>query len=115
MSKLTKHMMEFEDMIDDAEIDQKISEMDAEELDDMGVDEMEADPETAYEVVKNLMGSFKAFCDACEAAWKIQEIPAPLRQRLISLDQHNQEKYQKLYLLVQKHKDYMKNAKLSQE
>ena len=66
--------------------------------------------ETAFMVMQELMDKFKDFCDSCERAWKVQEIPAALRQRLISIDQHNQERYQKLYLLIQKYAEEMKGA-----
>jgi hypothetical protein len=67
---------------------------------------------TSFEVMKEVMDAFKVFCDKVEMAWKIQEIPHTLRQRLITLDQLNQERYQKLYLMIQKHAEEMKSLKL---
>jgi hypothetical protein len=68
------------------------------------------DVQTAFTIMKGVMDKYKDFCDACEGAWKVQEIPALLRQRLIALDQSNQERYQKMYVLMQRYAEDMKNA-----
>lgn len=115
MSYLTNHIIQFEEMVEEEEA--RLKEQDT-EIDplllklnlDKKEDDLEDAIDSAFSVMKNLMDTFKAFCDACEGAWKIQEIPAPLRQRLITLDQHNQDKYQKLYSMVQKYADQMRQA-----
>jgi hypothetical protein len=119
---LLNHMVAFDDMLDEAEeelkdqAEQDLREQDVEgdgidpldrSLDDPGEDE---NLQTAFHKMKELMATFKAFCDSCEQTWKVQEIPAALRQRLITLDQANQERYQKLYLLIQKYAEEMKGA-----
>lgn len=107
---LIKEMVEFDDLLDETEAilrEQEIDPLDDELSDTAGLD---PDEKTAFQVMKDLMSTYKDFCDACENAWKIQEIPGPIRQRLITLDQNNQEKYQKLYQLMQKYVDQMKGA-----
>lgn len=113
MSYLTDDIMLWEDIVDDAQktlqdldVDQEGEPLDVALDDHQGEEELES----AFLVMKELMKRFKHFCDHCEYAWKVQEIPAPLRQRLISLDQHNQEKYQKMYVLIQKYAEQMKNS-----
>lgn len=110
MTSVLKEMEDFHNLLEemedgDIDIDPLHSELD----DD---DDVNEDTQTAFMVIKDMMEKFKDFCDCCENAWKIQEIPAPLRQRLITLDQHNQERYQKMYLMIQKYAEQMKKAKL---
>jgi len=107
---ISEDIKEFEDILDraekDAEVELDIDPLKA-ELDDFEGDE---DTETAFMVIQTLMTKFKDLCDHTEIAWKVQEIPAPLRQRLITLDQANQERYQKLYIMIQKYADQMKKS-----
>ena len=111
MSYLLDDIMVFESMLDEEEATLKELEMAKEPLDvELDDHEGQEDLETAFAVMKELMARFKNLCDYCEYAWKIQEIPAPLRQRLITLDQHNQDKYQKMYVMIQKYADQMKQA-----
>ena len=128
MSNLLNHMVTFDEMLDEAEEDIKYqeSESDEEESDveklkeqDFDIDPLDRfldDPgdnenlKTSFHIMKELMAKFKDFCDCCENAWKVQEIPAALRQRLITLDQLNQDKYQKLYVMIQKYADEMRNS-----
>lgn len=72
------------------------------------------DISTAFEVMKSVMDSFRDFCEKVEMAWKIQELPATLRQRLITIDNNNQILYQKLYLMIQKYAEEMRDSKLKE-
>lgn len=111
-----KEMVEFDQLLEDMQED-------ADQEDELGIDPlnsqlddddgMDDDTQTAFMVMKDMMEKFKEFCDCCESAWKVQEIPAALRQRLITLDQHNQDRYQKMYLMIQKYADQMKKTKVS--
>lgn len=104
---LTQDIIDFEAMIEEAEYDPLEQELG----DHDGAENLE----TAFSVMSNLMDRFKDFCDACEKAWKIQEIPPSLRQRLITIDKDNQDRYQKLYLMFQKHAGQMKEAQIRPE
>jgi hypothetical protein len=118
MSNLLNHMVEFDEMLDEAE--EEMSEGESKETEeDFDIDPLDrfldnpGDDEnlkTSFHIMKDLMSKFKDFCDCCENAWKVQEIPAALRQRLITLDQMNQDRYQKLYVLIQKYADQMHNS-----
>jgi phosphoenolpyruvate carboxylase len=81
------------------------------ELDQLN-DQETSDVVTAFEAMKNMMDKFKEFCDSCQDTWKIQEIPAPVRQRLITLDQHNQQRYQQMYNLMKKYASDMKHTEI---
>jgi hypothetical protein len=120
MSSLLNHMVKFDEMLDEAEEEIK----DQEENEEIKEQDFDIDPldrfldnpggdenlQSAFHVMKDLMSKFKDFCDCCENAWKVQELPAALRQRLITLDQLNQDKYQKLYVMIQKYADEMRNS-----
>lgn len=110
--KMTELLTEFDDLL---EKEKKSLDADL-EIDPLGDEledyEGEEDIETAFTVMKCLMDKYKDFCDYVQNAWKMQEIPHILRQRLITLDQHNQDKYQKLYLMINKYKDEMKGSNI---
>ena len=116
MSYLLNDIIKFEEMMDEIKKGKKVDDL----LDLLEDDEgnpwdkdfppQHAEEMTAFCVVKEMMTKFKEFCDVCERAWKVQEIPAPLRQRLITMDQYNQDRYQKLYLMIQKYAEQMKQA-----
>ena len=105
-------MIEFDELLED---EKKKLEQDL-EIDPLGDEledyEGEEQIETAFTVMKALMDKYKDFCEYVQNAWKMQELPAALRQRLITLDQHNQDKYQKLYLMIQKYKEQMKGSNI---
>lgn len=103
MTSVVKEMMDFDTLLEEMG---GVDPLD-DQLDTSGMSE---DDKTAFQVMKELMVKFKDFCDYCEYAWKIQEIPAPVRQRLITMDQINQDRYQKMYLLLQKYAEEMKGA-----
>ena len=112
MKHLSEEIAEIEDFVQGLK-DSIHEEDDAElmNLDYSGDDESVA---TAFTVMKDLMDSFKAFCDKTEMAWKIQELPATLRQRLITIDKMNQDKYQQMFLWVQKYAQQMKQTKVDE-
>ena len=123
--------MEFESIIEDEQKKIDVEEpktdeegekqSETESLRDMfSADGTDADEVTVYFVMKRLMDKYKDFCDECELLWRVPELPATLRQRLIALDGLNQDRYQKMYLLVKKYANdmqniYIRNPKKTQE
>ena len=113
---LIEAQIQFDNLLDELEdIEKGVGDKDAMLDDVLDKEGVSQEVETAFSVMRDLMKKFKDYCECCEFAWKIQEIPAPLRQRLITLDQLNQDKYQKLYLLMQKYANEMRRAEIRKD